>query len=183
MRHAEVLGPGINPMLQQQLKPLQWQCRILNLLSHKRTPEITFLYEQNKDTNTLCFTRQRTHSLCASWPGWQSLGFLCPFPFGAPQVRANWAGLRSLPTVSMPGHAREQILLLSHQDNVQFVHLCLSPWNLIFFFFFTATPVAYGSSQARGWIRAAAGLRHSSQHAGSQLSLQTMPQLTAILYL
>ena len=46
-----------------------------------------------------------------------------------------------------------------------------------FFFFFMTTPMAYGSSQARGLIgAAAAGLHHSS--AGSELHLQPTPQLT-----
>ena len=34
--HVEVPGPGIRP------EPRQWQCRILNLLSHQGTPDITF---------------------------------------------------------------------------------------------------------------------------------------------
>ena len=48
-------------------------------------------------------------------------------------------------------------------------------------FFFKATPAAYGNSQARGRIRAAAaGLLHSYRSAGSKLHLQPTPQLTAI---
>ena len=50
-----------------------------------------------------------------------------------------------------------------------------------FFFLFTATPAAYGSSQARGQIGAVtAGLRHSCGNAGSKPHLQTTPHLTAI---
>ena len=50
------------------------------------------------------------------------------------------------------------------------------------FFFFLTTPEAYGGSQARGRIRAAAaGLHHSHSNAGSKLHLQPMPQLTATL--
>jgi len=45
-----------------------------------------------------------------------------------------------------------------------------------------ATPVAYGSSQARDWIRvAAAGLHHSHSNAGSKLHLQPTLQLVATL--
>ena len=48
------------------------------------------------------------------------------------------------------------------------------------FFIFRATPTAYGSSQASGWIRAtAAGLRHSHSNARSEQRLQPTPQLTA----
>ena len=35
----EVLGPGIKLLFQQQLKPLQLQCGILNPLHHRRTLE------------------------------------------------------------------------------------------------------------------------------------------------
>ena len=51
-----------------------------------------------------------------------------------------------------------------------------------FFCLFRALPVAYGSSQARGLIRAvAAGLRHSHSKARSELCLGPTPQLTAML--
>ena len=49
-----------------------------------------------------------------------------------------------------------------------------------FSFFFRASPAAYGSSQARGHIRAAAAsLRHSHSNAGSELHLWPTPQFTA----
>ena len=50
-----------------------------------------------------------------------------------------------------------------------------------FFFFsrYRAIPATYGSSQARGQIRAAAaGLCHSHSNAGSEPHLQPMTQLT-----
>ena len=53
---------------------------------------------------------------------------------------------------------------------------------LSFFFFlvFRAAPAAYGSSQARGWIRGtAAGLHHSHSNTGSKPHLRPTPQLTA----
>ena len=54
-----------------------------------------------------------------------------------------------------------------------FLFVCL------FCLFWTAS-AAYGGSQARGWIRAAAaGLRCSHQDAGSQLRLRPTPQLMA----
>ena len=50
----------------------------------------------------------------------------------------------------------------------------------IFIFIFRATPVAHGSSQVRGRIRAtAAGLHHSHSNVGSEPCLQSTPQLTA----
>ena len=51
-----------------------------------------------------------------------------------------------------------------------------------FFFPFRATPVAYGSSQARGRIRRApAGLHHSHSNTGSELHLWSMLQPAATL--
>ena len=53
--------------------------------------------------------------------------------------------------------------------------------SFFFFFwsFFRVTPKAYGSSQAKGPIRAiAAGLRHSHSNMGSELRLRPAPQLT-----
>ena len=57
--------------------------------------------------------------------------------------------------------------------------ICVAYWMKLicicyFFFFllFRAAPVAYGSSQARGWIGAAAGsLCHSHSNVGSELCL------------
>ena len=50
-----------------------------------------------------------------------------------------------------------------------------------FSFLFTATPEAYGSSQARGRIgAAAAGLHHSHSNTGSELHLWLTPQLAAM---
>ena len=50
------------------------------------------------------------------------------------------------------------------------------------FSLFRATPLAYGGSQARGPIGAvAASLCQSHSNSGSELHLQTTPQLTAML--
>ena len=49
-----------------------------------------------------------------------------------------------------------------------------------FFYLFRATPEAYGGSQARGRIRAAAsGLHHSHSNTGSEVHLRPTPQLKA----
>ena len=55
--------------------------------------------------------------------------------------------------------------------------------NLVFFFFFLMVmPAAYGSSQARGQIRAAAvGVHHSHSKARSEPCLRHTPQLEAKL--
>ena len=49
-----------------------------------------------------------------------------------------------------------------------------------FFCLFRAVPVAYGSSQARGLIRAvASSLHHSHSNMGSKPSLRPIPRFTA----
>ena len=56
------------------------------------------------------------------------------------------------------------------------VGLCFFFWFLFFSFLFRAAPVAYGSSQARGQIRAAAaGLHHRHSNAGSEPHLWPLP--------
>ena len=55
--------------------------------------------------------------------------------------------------------------------------------DIAFFLLFMAAPAAYGSSWARGQIRAvAAGLCHSHSYSnvGSELRLLPMPQLVAM---
>ena len=50
------------------------------------------------------------------------------------------------------------------------------------FFFFSATPMAYGISQARGRIRAvAADLCHSHSSVGSEPCLRSTPQFVSVL--
>ena len=55
-----------------------------------------------------------------------------------------------------------------------------SSGGFLFLFSLKATGAAYGSSQARGQIgAAAASLHHSHSNTRSELHLQPMPQLTA----
>ena len=54
--------------------------------------------------------------------------------------------------------------------------------SLSFFGLFRAVPMAYGSSQGRGLIgAAAASLHHSHSNAGFKLHLKTTPQLMIML--
>ena len=85
-------------------------------------------------------------------------------------------------------HSREEESTFS--TNAFHTLHCLC-WLKVFLFFhfyflsfclFRATPMAYGRSQARGWIGAApAGLCHSHSNARSKLHLQPTPQLMAML--
>ena len=60
--------------------------------------------------------------------------------------------------------------------NEKYIHMYFS-----FFFLLRVTPVAYGGSQARGQIRAAAaGLCHSHSDTGSEAHLRPTPQTTAM---
>ena len=64
--------------------------------------------------------------------------------------------------------------------DTHFIFLFLIFFCLLFYFLFRAAPVAYGSSQTRGWIRTvAAGLRQSHSNLGSQPHLRPAPQLMA----
>ena len=59
--------------------------------------------------------------------------------------------------------------------------LCSLHKKAHFFCLFRAAPVAYGGSQAKGQIRAAAAdLRHSHSNAGSKPRLKPIPQLMAM---
>ena len=51
---------------------------------------------------------------------------------------------------------------------------------IINFLLFRAPPVAFGSSQARGQIGAAAGLHHSHSNMESKLHLWPTPQVMAM---
>ena len=69
-----------------------------------------------------------------------------------------------------------KILFSNHFIYLSFV--CL----FIYLLLFRATPVAYGSSQARGLIGAAtSGLHRSHSNTRSEPSLQPTPQLVAIV--
>ena len=62
------------------------------------------------------------------------------------------------------------------------VVFCFLVLVLVFAFFFRAVPAAYGSSLARGRIRAiAAGVHHSHSNAGSEPHLVCTPQLMETL--
>ena len=68
-------------------------------------------------------------------------------------------------------------IYLEHMaSQMEVFHFCCPLHKAAFFFFFClfrAALVAYGSSQARGGIRAtAAGLHHDHSNAGSELFLQ-----------
>ena len=53
--------------------------------------------------------------------------------------------------------------------------------SYLFIYFFRATPVAYGGSQARSLVGAiAASLRHSHSNVRSEQCLRPTPQLTAM---
>ena len=80
--------------------------------------------------------------------------------------------------------ARRKLCLLSiYLIPLKNVLLGVFYFLFLFFVFFAiswATHTAYGCSQARGRVRAiAAGLHQSHSNAGSELSLQPTPQLTA----
>ena len=122
----------------------------------------------------------------------QRLSFPCWWSVKVQQyslLRVPWASLWSLHVgsyLSEPvtsNHASHQVLCML-QEALSFLSaLSLTPATestLLFFFFFLfrGIPVAYGSSQARGWIRAvASGVHHSLSNTRFKLHLWPMPQL------
>ena len=73
-------------------------------------------------------------------------------------------------------HLRVWYLLIWNMRNTVICFLSLSLFFFFFFFLlFRTAPVAYGSSQARGWIRAAAVLHLSRSNTGCQLWLRPIP--------
>ena len=73
----------------------------------------------------------------------------------------------------------KRVVTISHTVN----KACISRMHLFIYLFclFRATPLAYGRSQTRGWIRAvAAGLHHSHSSTGFEACLWPTPQLTAM---
>ena len=97
---------------------------------------------------------------------------------GVLHVRARISLMRT--PSSGPGNFYRSHLLTSSSWMLAFLFL---PSFFSFFFFFLlfkAAPVAYGSSQAKDRIiAAAAGLHHSQSHARSKSHLQPIPQLVA----
>ena len=74
------------------------------------------------------------------------------------------------------------LLLCSFPSPTGSHYFVLYLWVCVLHFFLGGAPAAYGGSQARGWIgAAAAGLHHSYSHShmGSEPHLRPTPQLTA----
>ena len=98
---------------------------------------------------------------------------------------------RDFPPTASPLQFWELLEIYIHHANLGWSHFRKCCWCLysIFFFFlsfslFRATPMAYGSSQARGRIETvAAGLCHSHSNSGSSPHLRPTPQLTATPFL
>ena len=79
------------------------------------------------------------------------------------QVHIEWFHVSSLKSATV------RVFTPETSANVPNQVLC----NLLLLLLFRATPVAYGSSQARGWIRAAAvSYSHSHNNTASKLHLQ-----------
>ena len=62
-----------------------------------------------------------------------------------------------------------------------YIHKYYAFFYIYLFVFLGPHPVAYGGSQARGWIGATTtGLCHSLSNVGSELCLKPTPQLMAM---
>ena len=86
------------------------------------------------------------------------------------------------PTVGLTSVAGPHSPALMHQDSQHHRGIMLVCFFVLFCFVVIswAAPTAYGGSQARGLIgAAAAGLHHSHSNVGSELRLRPTPQPTA----
>ena len=76
----------------------------------------------------------------------------------------------------------KDIFMILNKTGSNYTFIIITLFFIIFlpFFFFKATPAAYGSSQATGLIGAvAASLCHSHSNVGSKPCLQPTPEVTA----
>ena len=146
----EVPGPGIESEPMPQLRESQ----ILNPLCHSGNSHFTFPF----------FFYYLFGSFC--------LFSAAPMGYGQSQARdgigagdGNAPFAFFTPTVECKNGVLQFLHLPTHTSSLPF-------YFLISFLLFKASPGAYGSSQARGPIRAAAaGLHHSHSDMGSQLRL------------
>ena len=65
-RHAEVLGPGIEPMPQLWPEPQQWLHKILKLLSHQGTQWVTYFYHTKLSDHSSKVSKTEWN-VCLSW--------------------------------------------------------------------------------------------------------------------
>ena len=65
----EVPGPGIESTTQQWIKPLQWQCQILNLLHHKGKPVLKHskINSSLKTKNKMKIILRDSHNYIKKW--------------------------------------------------------------------------------------------------------------------
>ena len=92
--------------------------------------------------------------------------FFFPIPRNLPPIHTKMMLLSPVPCCEVTSPLDPQENMLSRES----LSLCLTPKipSIFSFFCFRATPTAHVSSQARGWIRAAAaGLHHSYSNTRS----------------
>ena len=156
--HAQVPRPEIKP------PPQQWQCQVLNLLSHQGTPAWQSIRV------IIC-----TYLLLVC--GFSVFGKLFFFTNSLEVISNYWHWCPGNPFLKFSSWGMP--LDLMPYSLISPCIFCLSGFA-DFFFFFRATPAAHGGSQARGRIRAAAAglqLRHSNTRF--EPCLQPTPELTA----
>ena len=143
-----------------------WQHRILNLLS------------KAKDWTCILMDTIRVHYHWATiGPPKQNLYIL-----NKVTSIKNTIHVKSIFSSALRGYLNFRCKMFSfylpYSWSITEVFLKLS----LFFFFFRPAPEAYGSSQAKGWIRATAvHLHHSHSNARSKPGLWPTPQVMAML--
>ena len=145
LKHVEVPEPGIKPTPQQWPEPLQWQCHILNPLSHQGTPWFLFCFVLFTAAPAAYWSsRGRGHQILSASPSYTAT---C-------RSLAHWARSWIEPTSS----ERQCWVLnpLSHNGNFPLIYSyrSLGIWRKITHDYFTAREVSSGETgyrQAGSW--------------------------------
>ena len=145
------------------------QCQILNPLSEARD-WTCILVDTSWVLNLLnLLSHNRNSWVCVINLYWASILAKSSTPL---TIKSIWLNFNKCWLVFTNGFHEWKVTL----DQLLFKRASQCPFNFFFFFcFFRASPTAYGHSQAKGWLgAAAASLHHSHSNAGSELHLHDL---------
>ena len=133
-------------------------------------------------TSAICTTVHSNARSLTHWVGpevkpassWILIRFVSTAPWLEAWIHFNW-GVLTLPCL-LTNRCVSTSTIATTQPTCPSLPL---DYEIFFFFLFKAAPTAYGSSQTKGWIgAAAAGLHHSHSNSGSEPRLRPTTQLT-----
>ena len=150
-----------------------WLCEVMGEKKKVWWPFDTLFYDLIYDTHLLTIEKERINiRLNVFSDRYYASSFTWIFRFNCQCNSKN----RYIILTILP----DELLSLSCQVTCWRLCVYVCMYVFLFIYFFRAAGLAYGSSQTRGQIgAAAAGLHHSHSNARSELRLQPTPQLTA----